>query len=271
MSYYSPKSNRNKPPNNRQIIVVIGMFVAAVIGIIWLISLLFNLAIAHIPYSVEAQLGKIVNPAYEKVAKPSPTQKTLNQLLDRLETHLPSEQADIDYQVLYVPESTINALALPGNTIIIYQGLLEAVESENELMMVLGHELGHFHNRDHLRKLGSALFLRIAISYVFGDSSWLYSFGGNIINAVANAQFSQNQEQQADRFGLELLYKTYGQVSGATDFFARLQAQNEGSISFLATHPAPEARVKRLDKLIEQRDYPLGELKPLPASLSKFS
>lgn len=271
MTYYSPKSNRNKPPNKQQIFILIGMFIGAVVGIVWVIGLLFNLVVAHIPYSIEAQLGKIVNPAYERIAKPSPTQTKLNQLLDRLETHLPPEQAEIDYQVLYVPQSTINALALPGNTIIIYQGLLEEVESENELMMVLGHELGHFSNRDHLRKLGTALLLRMGISYIFGDSSWLYSFGGNIINTVAHAQFSQRQEQQADQFGLELLYETYGQVSGATDFFARLSDKNTDNISFLATHPAPAKRVKQLEKLIEQRNYPVKELKPLPPSLAQPS
>ena len=54
---------------------------------------------------------------------------------------------------------------------VIYQGLLAQAESENELMMVLGHELGHFANRDHLRGLGRALLVQIAIAAFFRQTT----------------------------------------------------------------------------------------------------
>lgn len=264
-------SSRNPPPSNRQLLILFGILIACALVVIWLLGLLVNGLVWLIPPSVEQHLGAVVVPVFEKQAQPSSTQKTLNQLLERLESHLPSEQQARDYQVLYIPQSTINALALPGNAIIIYQGLLEAVESENELMMVLGHELGHFAHRDHLRGLGQALLLRILISSFIGDAGFLRSAAATAIQTISNAQYSQSQEKAADEFGLELLNDTYRHVAGATDFFARLANQQDKKIAFLSTHPAPRQRVEALKHLIEKRNYVKGERSPLPSVLTDLS
>lgn len=261
-------SDRNPPPSNRQLLVILGAVVALIIGAIWALGLLLNYLIGLIPPQVEQKLGAVIVPIFEQQAQPSPTQDTLNQLLDRLESHLPPEQSqERNYRVLYLPDETVNAVAIPGDVVIIYQGLLAQMESENELMMVLGHELGHFAHRDHLRGLGRNLLLRAVIAYIFGDAGALQALVGNVVQSVGNSQFSQSQETAADEFGLTLLDKTYGQVAGATDFFGRLARQQGENWAILSTHPAPKQRVQKLKRLIEQRDYRIGEKTPLPSSL----
>ena len=261
-------SDRNAPPSNRQLLIILGIFSGFIILVIWLIWLAVDNIVWFIPPQIEQQLGAIVAPAYEKIAQPSPAQDTLNQMLDRLENNLPAaNRQERNYQVLYIPEKTINALALPGDRIIIYAGLVAQAKSENELMMVMGHELGHFANRDHLRGLGRGILLQIALSSIFGDSGALGGAVASAIESVSSAQYSQNQERQADDFGLILLEKTYGQVAGATDFFARMAAKSGLEIEFLASHPSPKNRVVRLQSLIEKRNLKIGKLTPLPASL----
>jgi predicted Zn-dependent protease len=260
-------SDRNPSPSNRQLLILLGLFVGFIVGVIWLLNLLLNGLIWLIPPSVEQQLGAVVVPVYERQAKPSPAQDTLNQLLDRLETQLPPEQALRNYRVLYVPDSTVNALALPGDAILIYAGLVEQAKSENELMMVLGHELGHFAHRDHLRGLGRGLLVQIVIATFIGDIGSLQSAAVSAIAAVSRSQFSQSQEREADEFGLTLLKKTYGHVAGATDFFARLSKHEGADLAFLSTHPAPGKRVEELKRLIKERNYPLKERSPLPKTL----
>ena len=269
MYYHSPQSSRNESESNSQILVIIGMFLGGSILIYLLFNLLVSALINIIPTGLEQKLGAVIVPVYEKQALNSPQQTTLNQLLDRLETNLPAKQRENNqYQVLYIPEDTVNAIAIPGNRVIIYQGLLKEVDSENELMMVLGHELGHFAHRDHLRGLGNILVLRMTISYFLGDASIFKSIIASSVRAIGKAQYSQKQEKQADKFGLTLLDKTYGQVAGATDFFAELSQKQKSNLDFLASHPAPAKRVKEIKKLIKQNNLEIGRVLPLPQTLN---
>jgi predicted Zn-dependent protease len=270
MSYKSPQSKRNLEPNNRQLLIVLSIFTTIIVLIISVLGWAINALIDFIPLSVEQKIGALIVPVYEQQSLDSPAQNTLNNLLDRLEQNLPPEQKkDRDYRVLYIANSTINAVAIPGDRIIIYQGLLQQTEWENELMMILGHELGHFAHRDHLRGLGKSLIIRSAIAYLIGNSSMLESALGNMVNSIANAQYSQSQEREADKFGLVLLNKTYGHVAGATDFFLRMSKKQNLDIGFLSTHPAPGDRVKTIESLIKQAHYSIKERSPLPLELVK--
>ena len=269
MTYHSPQSSKNESESSSQIVTIVAMFLGGIIVVYLLLNLLVNTLISLVPPGFEQKIGAVIAPTFEKEAVDSPQQKTLNQLLDRLEANLPSKQQESNqYNVLYIPNDTVNALAIPGNKVIIYQGLLNEVESENELMMVLGHELGHFANRDHLRGLGKALVLRMTISYFLGDASIFQTLISRSVRAISNAQFSQKQEKQADKFGLMLLDKTYAQVAGATDFFNKLGKKNKSEFDFLASHPAPAKRVKEIKRIIKQKNYQVGTITPLPKTLT---
>ncbi len=261
-------SNSTPPPDNKQLLVLLGLFLGAIAFVLALALWFASALVWIIPQSVEQQLGKAIVPIYEAQSEPSATQDMLNMLLDRLEAKLPPEQREgRAYQVLYVPEETVNALAIPGDRVIIYQGLLADVESENELAMVLGHELGHFANRDHLRGLTRQVMVSLALASVFGDAGSVGAIASNSISVLSNAQFSQTQEKQADEVGLTLLQQTYGHAAGATDFFSRLIKQDIPGMSILASHPPSEARVDNIEKLIEQRNYPVKEKTNLPSLL----
>ncbi|NEZ56736.1 peptidase M48 [Leptolyngbyaceae cyanobacterium CCMR0081] len=261
-------SDKTPPPSHHQLLVLLGLFLA---GIAIAIAIAFWLAGAlvwFIPTRVEQQLGRAIVPIYAAQAEVSATQATLNQLLDRLETYLPAAQTNgRNYQVLYVPDQTVNALAIPGDHIIIYQGLLAEVASENELMMVLGHELGHFANRDHLRGLSRQVLIRLSLSSLLGDFGSWGSIASASISTLSTAQFSQQQEQHADRLGLTLLNQVYGHVAGATDFFDRLSRSERPGLAILASHPPSKKRVRNLERLIAQQGYRVGDKAPLPDAL----
>jgi predicted Zn-dependent protease len=259
-------TDRSPSPKNRQLVMLLGFVIGLIAVIVTSVGVAANWLVALVPYSVEQQLGRLMLPAYEQLAHPSAAQTTLNQLLDRLEAQLPAEQQNRDYQILYIPDSTVNAAALPGDRIIIFQGLLSEMKSENELMMVLGHELGHFAHRDHLRQLGRGLLMQLVLTSLFGDMSGLQSIAISGTTTLSDARFSQRQEHQADQFGLWLLQETYGQVAGATDFFERL-SKDENSVDFLATHPGSKQRVQKIKRAIAKRGYGEGSRLPLPREL----
>ncbi len=248
-------SDRNPEPRSIDFFKLLVITVATIMAVIFGASALSEAIVSRMPVEVEQQLGKAIVPIYEKTAKPGETQAKLNQLLDGLEKQLPPSNPKRDYQILYFDDPMVNAAAIPGDRILVYRGLLEQAESENELMMVLGHELGHFRNRDHLRGLGNALLYQIAFSTLFGDMGSILGMGASVVESVGRAQFSQQQETQADDVGITLLNQHYGHVAGATEFFDRMGKTNLPDLQWLASHPAPAQRVEQLKTLIRDRQY----------------
>ncbi|MBE9223149.1 M48 family metallopeptidase [Cyanobacterium stanieri LEGE 03274] len=271
MPYSSPIRDRNSDTNNRQVIIVLIIFLTVISLIIYGLFAVINNVVNFIPISVEQRIGSLVVPSFERKNLANITNQQLNQLLDNLENKLPENSlVKRDYEIIYVPENVVNAIALPGNKIVIYEGLLKEVESENELMMILGHEIGHFANRDHLRSIGHLILIRIVINYFLGGSEILQS-GADLSNLIVNARYSQNQEQKADLFGINLLNKYYDHVNGATDFFQRLneEAKNNLNIAFLSSHPLPEKRVRRLEKLIKENNYSIKDKTALNITIER--
>lgn len=211
----------------------------------------------HLPVKAELWIGSKISARLE-----SPPNELLQRHIDRLIEALPANSPLHTYSFrTYLDESDeINALALPGGNIIVFKGLLQAVKSENELDMVLAHELGHFAHRDHLQAMGRSLLVVIGSWLLPGDQS------SEIVPRIASTlerKYSQKQEAAADSWGLDLLNRRYGHVGGATDFFKRLSGINKNHLAyFFATHPHPEDRVHNLETLIRQNNYAVR--KPVP-------
>ena len=183
-------------------------------------------------------------------------------LVDRLSQHWPD--SPYTFRVEIDDSDTSNAMALPGGLIIVTQGLLDQVESENELAFVLGHELGHFKNRDHLRALGRGIVLSIFFAVVTGND-----VSGIGISAadVALKGFSRKQESQADEFGLYIVNEEYGHVDEAWRLFERWSVDDSSLIDFvtyLSTHPESGDRVNDLQRYAELQGWQLaGEIQSL--------
>jgi predicted Zn-dependent protease len=225
-----------------------------------------DIAVAKIPVSAEVWLGEHFIGRMDALENES-LQRLLQPLLDSLPADSPLHEYHFQAQV--VENEQINALALPGGHIVVFSGLLKQAESENEVAMVLAHELGHFAHRDHLRRLGRGLGLTVAAIILFGQDSAASDLASKFF-LVSESHYSREQESAADRFGLELLVAGYGHAGGATDFFARVGKDAGSRIPYLlASHPHPDDRVRELQELIAARGYRVDAVIPLGQDLRK--
>lgn len=234
--------------------------VAAVYLLFWLASELFA---PHIPVAVEAWAGRHL--LQESGHTPN---LALQQRLDTLLAVLPDESPlhRYDFSISVLENEDINALALPGGHIVIFSGLLKEVRSENELAMVLGHELGHYARRDHLRGMGRGLGAALLVATLFGQESRAAEIAMQFFSGL-EMRYSQQQEAAADTFGLQLLVARYGHAGGATDFFSRLADRSGGRFGYLlASHPHPQARIDNLRNMIVESGWQMGEPLPLQGS-----
>lgn len=172
------------------------------------------------------------------------------------------------YEVrLFVMDSAEpNAFALPGGAVGVTRGLLDAVGSENELAFVLGHELGHFSGRHHLRGISRSLSVALVLGAATGGSSG--TLLTQWVSEVTQLGFARDHEREADRFGLELVARRYGHIAGAMDFFEKLPGDAGGPTgrmgAWLATHPGSPRRIADLRALARAHGWPAdGELTAL--------
>ncbi len=258
------KENENVSKSSplREFLVLTFGIAGLLIAIYILLGLSLGLVIPRISPELEEHLAGLFDHLYEGEEKDSPAAVELQRLLDELTSA--EGESERNYRIHLVPNSMVNAMALPGGHILVFTGLLEHVKSENELAMILGHELGHFNNRDHLRGLGRGLVLMFLSAATLGiDSRVSQVLQSMLVNT--EMKFSQKQELQSDLWGLQYLMESYGHAGGATDFFKRLNEKEKRSrpAYFFATHPYPLKRVRALDSLIQEMEYPVLETVPL--------
>lgn len=150
------------------------------------------------------------------------------------------------YRLVVLPDDTPNAFAFPGGAIGVTRGLLNVVQGEVPLAFVLGHELGHFAQRDHLRGIGRQLGRQLAWILIFGGDGgdWV----GTHLSTLLDLRHSRTQESGADRFGLALVQRTYGTTAGTDRLFAWLEQHDRHPawLTMLQTHPAPTDRLSLL-------------------------
>jgi Zn-dependent protease with chaperone function len=183
-----------------------------------------------------------------------------------------NQQIDFPLQVSVLCSHDINALALPGGRILLTQGLLENLPTNNALIFVLGHEAGHIVHRDHLRGMGRQIIFTMGAALLgFSDSAAL-----STVNQTIGRAYDREQEARADQYGLQLTQKIYGHTWGAEALFEILAQQEnfvDRSLSrFSSTHPPSQDRLNQIRQSQTASPQPLTKpQRPFKESLVELN
>lgn len=220
------------------------------------VGVLIDLAVSRISLETEARL-------FGSMSIPGTESKDTTLRLKRIESILEKLKSDpsvppLPYRLILMENDQPNALAFPGGVIAITSGLIDLLDDNIGMAFVLGHELGHYHNRDHLQGMGRALGFQVVLALVFGRSMGAETFN-NATGFVFQRQYSQDREQQADEFGLRLVHAIYGKARGVDRLFQIIKDQEKipNWAYMFSTHPSPENRIKALAKyakILEEND-----------------
>lgn len=271
---YTPKIltenvNVSQPrPFKEFLILVVGIF-GSLMLLYWMMGVTLDILVEKVPEEIETALHQAWSKSYP-LEPSSPAEQKAQALLDSLVEYLPVDQRE--FKVHLIDSQDVNAVALPGGHILLFSGLVEKVESENELAMVLAHELGHFMNRDHLRAIGRRGVVVFFSAIISGTESGLTDLLSGTIN-LSEMKYSRSQETAADQYGIDLVYKKYGHVSGAFDFFKRCLAEEKipEFLQFTLSHPHDKNRLEFLKEEAARLDYPAdAEKTPLDPELKSY-
>lgn len=231
--------------------------------------------VPRISSKTEKQIGDLLAPAVtaQLNAREIKDDNRIEYIEDLIAS-LQGEEGDakIPVKVHLVDSKIPNAAALAGGHIFVTTGFLKSVKSENELVFVLAHELGHLKAKDSLKGLGRSLPLMLILTIVnFGTSGT--SGTPTIINATVNLtamNYSRDQEYAADVYGLSAAIARYGHGGNSLGFFEKMakkekQTGLENDVSeYFLTHPLTQKRIDTLKELAAENGWSMvGEITPL--------
>lgn len=163
----------------------------------------------------------------------------------------------LNFKVYYVVD--VNAFACADGSVRVFSSLMDIMTDE-ELLGVIGHEVGHIAHRDSKDGFRTALLtsaLKDGISSQGGKAAALTeSQLGDLGEALVNATYSQKQEREADDYGYEFLKKAGKNPWAMALSFEKLKkmqeeagAQKSSKVNQLfSTHPDLDVRIKRMEE-----------------------
>ncbi|HEX5687687.1 MAG TPA: M48 family metallopeptidase [Ideonella sp.] len=178
-----------------------------------------------------------------------------------------SRAATWRWEVNLIHRKDLNAFCMPGGKIAVFSGLLLRLQlSDDEVAVIMGHEMAHA-LREHAReRMGKTVATRLGaglISSLFG----LGDLGDAALNVGAQLltlRFSREDESEADLVGLDLAARAgYDPKAGVTLWQKMMKAAEGAPPEFISTHPAGPTRVKDIEAALP-KVQPLYAVAPRP-------
>jgi predicted Zn-dependent protease len=268
MSYENPQQpegiNVSDEHPVRDLFVLLSAVIAGVVVLVILLSSIAAWLAQFVPFSTEQQLAEMmgIETMFDSASADESTQdaevqarkayvlQLSQQLTDRAEF-----DDDVTITVHYSPSETINAFAMLGGHIVMYEGLISKLPNENALAMVIAHEIGHIKLRHPIVAMSRGLTVSLALGSFIGMTD--NAFVGRIVEWIgysSTLSYSRDQERAADAFATELLIEHYGHLNGAEDLFRAFQSAHVDietlemlpTVDFLSTHPGLDERIEEL-------------------------
>ena len=162
-----------------------------------------------------------------------------NKVLTDFQARLDPKGAKLDVSIVNI--DMVNAVALPGGKIMLFEGLLKKADNPDEVAGVLGHEIGHVRNRD----VAQALIRQFGLSAVIGGGNT-----GAMANALISYSYSREAEAAADDHAIGLLKAASISPDPTAAFFGKLAGQEKAlgesaaALGYLSSHPLSASREK---------------------------
>ncbi len=208
----------------------------------------------------EIALGRQIR---ERVRSTTPVVRDarVNSYVDRIGRHLVQRAGGPGYPYSFdvADVREINAFTLPGGSIWIHRGTIEAAQNASQLAAVIAHEVAHASRRHAANQLSTAIAARMAMNFL---GAVLGNIGGALTSrAVADAlangafrRFSQADETEADGAGVVIMHRAGWDARGMLQFLellAGLRQKQPGLVEqFLSTHPPTAQRASHVRSLL---------------------
>lgn len=167
-----------------------------------------------------------------------------------------SSRPDLPWSFEVIDRPEVNAIALPGGPIYIYEGLLRQIGNDRDMLAaVLAHEVGHIEERHAVRQMERSQWYGLGTAILEQAASGDVGAFAQVASNLQLLSYGRRHEYDADDRAIELLRRTRYQPSGLVRLLELLDRQGGGGQTFhwLRTHPTSKARIDRAREKIQGR------------------
>ena len=156
----------------------------------------------------------------------------------------------LNYKVYLTKD--VNAFATADGSVRVFSGLMDIMD-DNELLAVIGHEIGHVENHDTRDAMKAAYRKAALIDAAASQSDKIAKLTdsqlGQIGSAIIDSKFSRKQESEADTFSYEFMKRNGYNVNAVASAFSILAKMSDGTQSnfltqMVSSHPEPKNRAE---------------------------
>lgn len=174
---------------------------------------------------------------------------------------LSSEIKNFAWEFSLVADQQVNAFCMPGGKIVVYEGLLKVIDSEDELAVVIGHEVAHAVAKHSNERMSQQLMVQYG-AQILGQalsnkSVAIQQIGASVFGLGAQygmmLPFSRKHEYEADYMGLIFMAMAGYNPESAVAFWQDMSNGKSGSTpEFMSTHPSDEARIAEIKRRLPE-------------------
>lgn len=174
---------------------------------------------------------------------------------------LANEVQNFAWEFNLVKDNQINAFCMPGGKIVVYEGLLKICSSDDELAVVVGHEVAHAvakHSNERISQELLAQYGASIVSQALSEKSKNIQKIGNTVYGLGaqygvTLPFSRKHESEADYMGLIFMTMAGYNPNTAVTFWQKMSASGGASIpEFMSTHPSDATRISDIQKYLPE-------------------
>lgn len=161
-------------------------------------------------------------------------------------------------------QSKANAFCLPGGKVFVYSGLFPYLENEDELALVLAHEMIHtlaqHQSKRKTRHTISSIGKSVVSVLAFLDPFTLpfvkkkeINHSEALVKKIIYFPYTQSQEYEADALGLELMKKANYNPQAALTFWSKFLQERASKPEYCSTHPSTKHRLKKFHEILKEQ------------------
>lgn len=192
----------------------------------------------------------------EKVSTEPAVNARIQRIGKRIAAAVGRDLPNAQWEFVVFDSDQLNAFALPGGKVGFYTGLINLASSDDEIAVVMGHEIAHVTSRHGAERQSQAMLLglggvALGVGTRNSENQEYYMLAYGLGSTLGSLAYSRDHETEADVIGLRFAAKAGYDPRAAVSFWKKMAAKETGGRppKFLSTHPPSEERIANLQRL----------------------